>query len=244
MINKNILTIDGPAASGKGTIARALARVFDMAILDTGLVYRLLGLTAYQSGIDPHDDLHVTELAIRLAEELARTSSRLDNPELRGRTAGMYASVYAIVPSARTALINFQRNFALHPPVFADGRHPSGAILDGRDCGTIICPEAPLKLYVTAHVDIRAHRRHLDLTKQGENVTYNDILQDLIARDHRDMIRAVAPTLPAEGAIILDTTDRSVTDLVTEVTKLVIKNLNIQPTAADHDIQKHQEELQ
>ncbi len=244
MNNKTIITIDGPAASGKGTIARAVGHLFDMAVLDTGLLYRVLGLAAHQSGIDPHNESRITALAHDIAAELARTPVRLNDPELRGRSAGVYASVYATSPGGRAALIDFQRNFAVHPPLFADGRHPTGAILDGRDCGTIICPDAPLKLYVTAHVDIRAHRRHRDLTKQGEDVTYNDILQDLMARDHRDMTRAVAPTLPAEGAIIIDTTDRTVADIIAEGADLVIKHLHVHPATLDYDIQKHRDELQ
>lgn len=244
MTNKTIITIDGPAASGKGTIARAVARAFDMTVLDTGLLYRVLGLEAHRLGISPHDEHHVTVLANDIAAELARTSVRLDDPELRGRTAGVYASVYAAIPGARAALIDFQRNFAVRPPVFTDGRHPSGAILDGRDCGTIICPDAPLKLYVTAHVDVRAHRRHRDLLDRGENVTYNDILQDLMARDHRDMTRATAPTLPAEDAVMIDTTSRSVYDIVSDVIDLIRSRLHIHPATPDHDIKKHREELQ
>jgi cytidylate kinase len=242
MENSLIITVDGPAAAGKGTIANALGHAFDMVVLDTGLLYRLVGLNCHRVGIDPHDHASATARAQELATVIVDDPSVLDHPDWRGREAGIYASVYSAIPGVRAALTEIQRNFAAHPPSARDGHHPIGAILDGRDCGTEIVPWAPLKFYITAHVDERAHRRHRDLVARGEDVAYTDVLQDLIARDHRDMTRATAPTRPADDAVMIDTTGRSIDDILVEVMDIAQNRLDLSPPTLEGEITKHPEE--
>lgn len=237
-----VITIDGPAAAGKGTIARALGHQFDLIVLDTGLLYRLVGLNCHRAGVDPHDEAGATQRAEDLSRTLIKNPQQLDDPDLRGREAGIYASVYGAIPGVRAALMQYQRDFAEHPPLFNDGHHPVGAILDGRDCGTVICPGAVLKFYVTAHVEERARRRYRDLTAHGDDISYNDVLKDLIQRDHRDMTRAVAPTMPATDAIIIDTTDRHIDDIVAEVTACAQDGLHLVRALPDGDIRKDTQE--
>ncbi|WP_449043824.1 (d)CMP kinase [Paracoccus versutus] len=178
------IAIDGPAASGKGTIARALARHFGFAHLDTGLLYRAVGA----KGGDP-----IAAARALAPEDLAR-------PDLRSAEAGQAASRVAAIPEVRAALVEFQRRFARSQP---------GAVLDGRDIGTVICPEAELKLYVTASDEIRARRRALEL---GADETR--ILAELRERDARDAARAVAPMRPADDALLLDTSEMTIDEAV------------------------------
>lgn len=237
MNNALIITIDGPAASGKGTLARALGHWFNFAVLDTGLLYRLVGLDCHRAGIDHHDHVNATKRAQELAANL--TLSQLDHPDLRGGEAGKYASIYSAIPGVRDALTEFQRGFAANPPLFRDGHRPSGAILDGRDCGTEICPNAPLKFYVVADVTERAHRRARDLQARGEDITYEAVLNDLMVRDHRDMTRAVAPTKPADDAVIIDTTARGIDDIAQEAASITQATLGIYPDLPEGDITPH-----
>jgi CMP/dCMP kinase len=239
-----VITIDGPAAAGKGTIARAIGHLFDFIILDTGMLYRLVGLDCHRAGIDPHDPVAATKRAEELAALLVKNPKLLDDPDLRGRDAGIYASIYSAIPGVRAALTQYQRDFADHPPLFPDGRHPGGAILDGRDCGTVICPNAALKFYITAHIEERAHRRHRDLQARGDDISYNNVLQDLTQRDHRDMTRAVAPTMPADDAIIIDTTNRTVDDIVAEAADWVQSRLGLAQALPDGEFSQHGEEAQ
>lgn len=186
------VAIDGPAAAGKGTIARAVAGEFGFAHLDTGLLYRAVGLRALDDGrgvIDPH---WAGELARRL-DPLA-----LDNPDLRTPRASMAASRVAALPEVRAALLDFQRRFA---------RRGGGAVLDGRDIGTVICPEAEAKLFVTASDETRAARRHAELAGRQE---LTQVLAELRARDARDAARDAAPMMAAKDALLLDTTDLSI----------------------------------
>lgn len=186
------VAIDGPAAAGKGTIARAVAAELGLAHLDTGLLYRAVGVQALHDGrgvIDPHWS---AELARRLRpEDLAR-------PDLRSARAGQAASKVAVLPEVRAALLDFQRRFA---------RRDGGAVLDGRDIGTVIAPDADVKIFVTASPETRAQRRALELRGRGEAVVYADILADIRKRDERDAGRSAAPLKPAADARILDTTD-------------------------------------
>ncbi len=178
------IAIDGPAASGKGTIARALARHFGFAHLDTGLLYRAVGAM----GGDP----------VAAARRLVPND--LDRDDLRSAEAGQAASRVAAIPEVRTTLIDFQRRFARTEP---------GAVLDGRDIGTVICPEAELKLYVTATDAVRARRRALELGADEVR-----ILSELRERDARDAARAVAPMRPAEDALLLDTSEMTIDEAV------------------------------
>ena len=186
-----IIAIDGPAASGKGTLARNLARHFGLPHLDTGLLYRATA----RALIDAGHALSEKEAAIVAARGLARAG--FDENLLRGQEMAEAASIVAAIPEVRTALADIQRGFA---------QRPGGAVLDGRDIGTVICPEACPKIFVTASVDARATRRALELSVQGERADYAAVLADIVRRDERDKNRAAAPLMAAKDAIVLDTT--------------------------------------
>jgi len=189
-----IVAVDGPAASGKGTLARRIAAHLGYAHLDTGRLYRAVGLAVLRAGHDP-SDADVAEAAARTLDPRA-----LDDPDLAGDEAAQAASKVAAIPGVRAALMDFQREFAHNPP---DGAR--GAVLDGRDIGTVVCPDADVKFFVTATDRVRAERRHKELLNRGEASIYARVLQDLQARDERDSSRNVAPLRPAEDAIVLDT---------------------------------------
>ncbi len=190
-----IIAIDGPAASGKGTIARRLAAHFGLPHLDTGLLYRATARVLLDEGSRLDD----VEKAVSAARGLALLD--FDEERLRGREMGEAASVVAAIPQVRAALIDMQRAFAARP---------QGAVLDGRDIGTVIAPEADAKIFVTASPEARAQRRALELRGRGETVDYASILQDIRKRDQRDSERADAPLKPADDAKILDTTDLNI----------------------------------
>ncbi len=189
-----VIAVDGPAASGKGTVAQGLATLYGLPYLDTGLLYRAVGVSAQrQAG-------GVGEASATAAAQ-ALDPALLDDPELRTRAAGELASQAAVFTGVRAALLRFQRDFA------AQG---SGAVLDGRDIGTIIAPEAPAKLFVTASPEVRAERRWKQLSGQGESVALADILADIRLRDERDSGRAAAPLVKADDAVLLDTSVLSI----------------------------------
>jgi CMP/dCMP kinase len=189
-----IIAIDGPAASGKGTLARRLASHFGFAHLDTGKLYRATALHALESGGDPGD--------AAVAEAGARKvgAADLGDPRLREEDVAQAASVVAAIPAVRRALIAFQHNYAHHPP------SGTGAVLDGRDIGTVICPDAEVKFFVTASLEARARRRFKELREAGENAIYERVLQDMKNRDARDSERRTAPLVPADDAFVIDTT--------------------------------------
>lgn len=193
-----IIAIDGPAASGKGTLARGLAAALDFAHLDTGMIYRAVAAKVLAAGGDPQD----AAAALRAAQAL--DAGDLRRCDLRRQEVGQGASVVAAIPEVRAALLAFQRDFAAHPP---DGR--AGAVLDGRDVGTVVCPQAEVKFYVTASPEIRAQRRHKELLDGGTESIYARVLQEVRDRDARDSGRIAAPLRPAEDAIVLDTTELS-----------------------------------
>ena len=203
-----VIAIDGPAASGKGTLARLLAEKYDMAYLDTGLLYRAAAMRAVRAGIAPDDH----EAAGRTARELADHLNWIDlaDPELRSAAAGQNASIYSAIPSVRTALREIQRHFAATPPAHMNGRPCRGVILDGRDIGTAICPDAPIKFYVMASAEERARRRVAELQARGFAADYDAILMDLKERDARDQNRASDPLRPADDAQIIDTSHQSI----------------------------------
>ena len=190
-----IIAIDGPAASGKGTLARRLAERFGLAFLDTGALYRATALRALETGRD------LAERGVAEAAAKALRAEDLDNPRLREERVGEAASVVAAMPEVRVALLAFQSDFAHHPPAGF-----KGAVLDGRDIGTVVCPDATVKLFVTASAKARALRRFKELQESGKIAIYQRVLQDIEHRDARDRQRSIAPLRPAEDAIELDTT--------------------------------------
>ena len=190
-----LIAVDGPAASGKGTIALGLARHYHYPYLDSGRLYRAVGVSVLAAGGNLDDEATAATAARNLAV------LRLEDPALRDRQAGEAASRVAIHPQVRAALIDFQRSFAHQTP---------GAVIDGRDIGTVIAPQAPAKLFVTAAPEVRARRRWLQLRAQGEDVTYDDILADIRIRDERDSGRAAAPLVMAPDAVLLDTTEMTI----------------------------------
>ncbi|MEO9782631.1 MAG: (d)CMP kinase [Sedimentitalea sp.] len=193
------VAIDGPAAAGKGTISKAVAAHFGFDHLDTGLLYRAVGARVL-------DGADATEAALALSPE------DLEASNLRSAEVAQMASQVAVISEVRAALVTFQREFA---------RRPGGAVLDGRDIGTVICPAADLKFFVTARPEIRARRRYDELREKGEETSLDTVLADVKARDDRDMNRADAPLKPATDAVLIDTSDLSIEDAVDKVARLI-----------------------
>lgn len=186
-----VIAIDGPAASGKGTLARRLAQHYGLPHLDTGLLYRAVALALLDAERDLRDEA--------AAEAAARTlrAESLGDARLRERAMGEAASLVSALPAVRAALLDWQRRFAAAP---------GGAVLDGRDIGTVVCPDAPVKLFITASPEERAHRRHRELGGRGEPVAFEAVLADIVRRDARDADRAAAPLRVADDAVVIDTT--------------------------------------
>lgn len=200
-----IIAVDGPAASGKGTIARGLARHYDLPHLDTGLLYRAVGLNLLRWGGDPESEFQ----AVRACDF---SQIDFDDPELRGESAGNLASRISAYPLVRETLLKRQQDFA---------QRDGGAVLDGRDIGTVIVPDADAKLFVTATAEIRARRRHDELVRTGRTVHFEDVLIDIRARDERDSKRATAPLARAADADLLDTSDLGIDAAVQRAIALV-----------------------
>ena len=186
-----IIAIDGPAASGKGTLGKRLAAHYGLRHLDTGLLYRAVAKAVLDAGHSPRDS------ARAVAAAHALDVAQFDEPVLKSHATGEAASVVSAIPEVRAALLALQRNFAQAPP---------GAVLDGRDIGTVICPQAEVKIFVTATPEARARRRFMEFQARGEPVIEGDVLADILRRDERDSSRAVAPLKPAPDARLLDTT--------------------------------------
>jgi len=219
MVNSpTVIAIDGPSASGKGTIARKLAQHFSFAHLDTGLLYRAVGMAVLRSKGDPAD----ATLAEKAARGLDPTHIFIlaDDDGLRSDEASVAASKVAAIPSVRAALLKFQKDFCAAPP---SGK--SGAVLDGRDIGTVIAPEAVVKIFVTASAEARAERRFKELQGRGQNATYAAVLADMKERDARDAERSIAPTKPAPDAVILDTTEMTAEQAFQEAVRIASKTL-------------------
>ena len=201
-----IIAVDGPAAAGKGTIAKALARHFGYHFLDTGALYRMVGLSVLRRGGDPHDPV-----AALAAAKTLNPDSFADG-ELRNENVGTAASIVATVPEVRSELLAFQRSFARRKP---------GAVLDGRDIGTVVCPGAEVKLFVTASAEVRAQRRQLELGI----ASYDDVLAEIRARDERDSKRATAPLVPAADAMVIDTSDLSIAEALDRVIAMIERRI-------------------
>ena len=204
-----VIAVDGPAASGKGTIARALAEHFRLPHMDTGALYRAVALNLWRWGGDPASEFE----AVRACEDIG---SNFDDPELRSEPVSSIASRISAYPAVREALLERQRSFAAQP---------AGAVLDGRDIGTVIAPDADAKLFVTASLEVRAQRRVRELLERGMPAGFEDVLCDLRARDERDSGRETAPLAQAKDADLLDTTDLSVEQAKAEATRLVTARL-------------------
>lgn len=200
-----VIAVDGPAASGKGTIARALAKHFGLPHMDTGLLYRAVALKLWRWGGDPSNEFE----ALRACDELGFDP---DDEELRSEPVSRIASRISTYSSVRDALLDRQRGFATQE---------GGAVLDGRDIGTIIAPDADVKLFVTASAEVRAQRRVRELLERGMPGHYEDVLLDIRARDERDTNREVAPLRQADDAILLDTSELDVDEAIAEAIRLV-----------------------
>lgn len=190
-----IIAIDGPAASGKGTIGKRLAAHYDLRHLDTGLLYRAVAKALLDAGQDPSDAAASVAAAMRLESLLG--PAHADEIALKSHAVGEAASIVSAIPALRTALVDFQRDFAAKPP---------GAVLDGRDIGTVICPNADVKIFVIASPEVRAHRRTAEYRSQGKAIEEAAVLADILKRDERDRNRATAPLKQAQDAVLLDTT--------------------------------------
>jgi cytidylate kinase len=204
-----VIAVDGPAASGKGTIARAIARHYGLPHMDTGLLYRAVALNLWRWGGDPASEFE----ALRAATEL---NFDPDDEELRSEPVSKVASKVSAYPSVRGALLQRQQDFA---------RQTGGAVLDGRDIGTVIAPEAQVKLYVTASPEVRARRRQQELLGRGMNVHFDDVLADIHARDERDLTRSAAPLKQASDALLLDTSGLAIDEAIAEALRFVEERL-------------------
>ena len=204
-----IIAIDGPAAAGKGTLARRLAAHFDYAFLDTGRLYRAVGYLVLDAGGDPANE------ADAVAAARALDPAALEAVDLHTETVADAASKVAAIPAVRQVLLDFQRDFAANPP---GGK--AGAVLDGRDIGSVVCPDADVKLFVTARPEIRAERRHKELQEKGLESTHPAVLAEIEARDERDRTRDVSPLLAGDSREI-DTSDRTPDAVFEEVRALV-----------------------
>ena len=194
-----IIAVDGPAAAGKGTIAGALAQHFGYHFLDTGTLYRRVGLAVLKSGND----------AALIAKNL--NGYTYQDSELRTEEVGAMASVVAVMPEVRSALLGFQRDFAAQKP---------GAVLDGRDIGTVVCPDADVKLFITASPEVRARRRLAELKSYGTDVSFDVVLADIRLRDERDRTRAVAPLVSAADAVVIDTSELTAEEAISAATRV------------------------
>ncbi len=209
-----IVAIDGPAASGKGTLGRQLAKRFGLAHLETGALYRATALLILQAGGNPADPATAAAAARRVTAQL------LSDPRLRDEAVARAASVVAANPEVRHALLDFQRNFAAHPPP-----PTKGAVLDGRDIGSVVCPTANVKLFVTAAPEVRARRRLDELRAAGRAVIYEDVLRELNERDMRDAGRSAAPMVAPPDATVVDTTTLDVAGAVACASAIVSRVL-------------------
>jgi CMP/dCMP kinase len=205
-----IIAVDGPSAAGKGTIARAVATHLGYHFLDTGSLYRMVGLAMLNAGKSADD----VEAAVSFAKTL--DPARVQDRDLRTETVAAMASEVAAIPEVRTALLDFQRQFSKRQP---------GAVLDGRDIGTVVCPDADLKFFVTASTQVRATRRRTELKTLGVHTDYETVLDDIMARDERDANRKSAPTKQADDAIMIDTSELDREEVIAAVMGVIADHM-------------------
>ena len=217
-----IITIDGPAAAGKGTVSSFLAQKYKLAYFDTGMVYRAVGLQMVLTDSDVNNEAKAEQIAQELTFPKMMELSR--HKDFRSDIGGQAASIVSAHPKVRSALLKMQQNFALNP-VFADGTPAKGVVYDGRDTGTVVCPNADLKIFITATTEIRAQRRYKEFVEKGLKTSYEKVLEDMIARDKRDSSRATAPLKPADDAVIIDTSDLSIAEVLQKIVPLVEEKL-------------------
>lgn len=213
-----IITIDGPAAAGKGTVSAYLAEKYKLAYFDTGMVYRAVGLQMVLTGSDVNDEAKAEQIAKELSFPKMMELSK--HKDFRSDIGGQAASIVSAHPKVRTALLKMQQNFALNP-TFADGTPAKGVVYDGRDTGTVVCPNAELKLFITASTEVRARRRYKEFVEKGFTTSYEKVLEDMIARDKRDSSRATAPLKPAEDAVVIDTSALSIEEVLKKIIPLM-----------------------
>jgi cytidylate kinase len=206
-----VIAVDGPAASGKGTIARALAEHFGLPHMDTGMLYRAVALNLWRWGGNPSSEFE----ALRACDDLGFDPADAD---LRSEPVSKIASMISAYPSVRAALLERQQDFA---------SEPAGAVLDGRDVGTVIAPDADVKLFVTATPEVRAERRLNELQSRGMNAHYDDVLADIRSRDERDSRRAIAPLKAAPDALLLDTSNLSPEEAIAQAIRLTTERLGL-----------------
>lgn len=221
----NIIAIDGPAASGKGTLAKSLARLLNFAHMDTGALYRATAFELINAGLSVRDAKDARDAAQILVKKIKNAKSPEDilgNKSLREDKIGQEASKIASYPKVREVLNGLQRSFAENPPSLFNG-----AVLDGRDIGTVIVPEAPLKLYITAKTEIRAQRRLKELQSRGIAATYEAVLKDMRERDARDAGRDTAPMKPADDAIVIDSSDLDAGEMLEKAADLAKDRLKL-----------------
>lgn len=213
-----IITIDGPAAAGKGTLSQKLAQKYKLAYFDTGMIYRAVGIDLITKNIDPDNDVQ----ALKSAENMtfSKMMELSKHSEFRSNLGGQAASKVASKTPVRQALLKMQQDFA-HNPQFADGQQAQGVVYDGRDTGTVVCPNADIKIFITASPEVRAMRRHKEFLEKGITSDYNEVLAQTKERDLRDSSRASAPLKPANDAISIDTSDMSIEDVYNKVCEII-----------------------
>ena len=213
-----IITIDGPAAAGKGTLAQQLAEKYRLAYFDTGMVYRAVGLELLNAGLVPDDEAAAEKAARSLTFAKMHLLSR--QPEFRSAAGGQAASKVAAIPEVRKILLKMQQDFALNPKS-PEGENMDGVVYDGRDTGTVVCPGADIKFFITASPEVRAMRRHKEYLQKGMASDYDDVLAQTKERDQRDSPRASAPLKPAEDAVIIDTSSMDIAEVFAEACRII-----------------------
>lgn len=226
--NKNIIAIDGPAGAGKGTLTKKLCEYYKFTGLDTGSLYRAITLCLIKMGTDMEklDEQHATDVAKQLSDT-HEILTYAKNPEIRSQLTNKYVASVAKIPSLRQIIREYQTSFATNPPPLEDGTPAKGAIIEGRDIGTVICPNAPVKIFITANADTRASRRLKQYLDQGETANYQEVLASIIARDEADRTRTESPMKQADDAIVINTSINDKEQTFELAKKIINEKLNL-----------------